>query len=78
MDHWNHRQHSWLHINHPIRWVEVELEESLEIVSGHGIYAYDAYLIRYALKHKSILLTLDQKLADLANSIGVEVVEVDR
>ena len=62
----------------PIRFVEVELEDSLEMVNNHGIYAYDAYLIRCALKHKSILLTLDKKLADVAHKIGVEVLEIDK
>ncbi len=41
----------------PIRYVEVELEKSLEIADTLGIYAYDAYLIRCALKYRSPLIS---------------------
>ncbi|MCP4356670.1 MAG: type II toxin-antitoxin system VapC family toxin, partial [Chloroflexi bacterium] len=61
----------------PIRFVEVELEDTLEIVSTHGIYAYDAYLIRCAIKYKSALITLDRKLAQVAQAMHVSVAEVD-
>lgn len=60
----------------PIRFTEVELGETLEIVSEHGIYAYDAYLIRCAIKYKSALMTLDRKLAQVAQEMNVSVVEV--
>lgn len=60
----------------PIRFTEVELEKTLEIVSAYGIYAYDAYLIRCAIKYKSTLMTLDRKLAQVAQEIKVSVVEV--
>jgi predicted nucleic acid-binding protein len=60
----------------PIRFTDVELEDSLQIVAEFDIYAYDAYLIRCALKYQSTLLTLDQKLARIARTTGVEVVEV--
>jgi len=60
----------------PIRYTEVELEDTLEIVSAHGIYAYDAYLIRCAVKYKSALITLDRKLAQVANEMNVAVIEV--
>lgn len=61
----------------PIRFTEVELEESLEIVSEYGIYAYDAYLVRCAIKYKSALITLDRKLAQIAEAMNVSVVEVE-
>ena len=61
----------------PIRFTEVELEESLEIVSEYGIYAYGAYLVRCAIKYKSVLITLDQKLAQVAQKMNVAVVEVE-
>ena len=61
----------------PIRFTEVELEESLEIAAAYGIFAYDAYLIRCAIKYKSALITLDQKLAQVAEAMNVTVVEVE-
>ena len=61
----------------PIRFTEVELEESLEIVAEYGIYAYDAYLVRCAIKYKTALITLDRKLAQIAEAMNVTVVEVE-
>jgi predicted nucleic acid-binding protein len=61
----------------PIRFTEVELEDTLEIVSVYQIYAFDAYLIRCAVKYKSALITLDRKLAQVANEMNVAVIEVE-
>ncbi len=61
-----------------IRFTEVELEDTLEIVSEQGIYAYDAYLLRFAIKYHTVLITLDQKLEQTAQDMNIEVVEVVR
>ena len=60
----------------PIRFVDVELEESLRIADTLGIYAYDAYLIRCALKYKSSLISLDRKLVNAAKEMKARVIEV--
>ena len=60
----------------PIRFVDVELEESLKIADTLGIYAYDAYLIRCALKYKSPLISLDRKLVNAAKEMKAGVIEV--
>ena len=60
----------------PIRFVDVELEESLQIADTLGIYAYDAYLIRCALKYKSPLISLDRKLVNAAKEMKARVMEV--
>jgi predicted nucleic acid-binding protein len=62
----------------PIRFVDVELEDTLEIVDELSIYAYDAYLIRCAIKYKAPLLTLDQGLAEAAKKMNVKLQEVER
>lgn len=56
--------------------MDVELEESLKIADMLGIYAYDAYLIRCALKYKSPLLSLDRKLINAAKEMKAGVIEV--
>lgn len=61
----------------PIRFVEVELEESLKIADELGVYAYDAYLLRSAVKYNLPLLTLDQGLKEQAERLGVKVIEVE-
>ena len=60
----------------PVRFVDVELEQSLEIAETLSIYAYDAYLIRCALKYKSPLISLDGNLVDSAKRMNVKIVEV--
>jgi len=60
----------------PIRLVEVELEEALKIADTLGIYAYDAYLIRSALKYKSPLISLDRNLVRAAKEMKARVIEV--
>ena len=60
----------------PIRFTEVELENTLAIVAELGIYAYDAYLLRCAMKYQTALITLDRKLAPVAQEMNIEVVEV--
>jgi predicted nucleic acid-binding protein len=59
-----------------IRLVEVELEDSLEIAEEQGIYAYDAYLLRCAVKYKRPLLSLDQNMTTVARQMGIHVLEV--
>ena len=60
----------------PIRFVDVELEETLRIADALGIYAYDAYLIRCALKYRAPLISLDRNLVNAAKEMKVKVIEV--
>ena len=61
----------------PVRFAEIELEESLKIAAELNIYAYDAYLIRCALKYNAPLISLDKSLRQVAQGKGVQVVEVN-
>jgi len=60
----------------PVRFVEVELIDSLAIADELNLYAYDAYLLRCAAKYRSPLLTLDKKLILSAKSKKIPVLEV--
>lgn len=60
----------------PIRFVDVELEDSLTIAAQLNIYAYDAYLIRCALKYSAPLISLDQSLTKVAQQMKAKVIEV--
>lgn len=62
----------------PVRIVDVELEEALEIAAALGIYAYGAYLLRCALKYRAPLLSLDRGLTKAAREMKVDVLEVRR
>jgi len=59
-----------------LRTVDIELDEALKLADTLNIYAYDAYLIRCAIKYKAPLLSLDQSLIHAAKSIKAQIVEV--
>jgi predicted nucleic acid-binding protein len=60
----------------PIRLVDVELEDSLEIAQKQGIYVYGAFLLRSALKYKLPLLSLDRYMTVVARQMDIQVLEV--
>ncbi|MCX7016119.1 MAG: type II toxin-antitoxin system VapC family toxin [Candidatus Sumerlaeota bacterium] len=59
-----------------IRFVEVDLDTSLEIAARHRIYAYDAYVLACAQRQGCELLALDKGLIQAACSAGIRVIEV--
>jgi predicted nucleic acid-binding protein len=62
----------------PIRFVEVNLVESVKLAADQKLYAYDAYLIICARDQKCGLVSLDTALAKAALAAGVTVVEVPK
>lgn len=62
----------------PIKYFDVSLKRSLELVDRFQIYAYDAYLLVCAVETRSPLLTIDDALASHAKRLGIVVVEVSR
>ena len=60
----------------PLKFVEIQLDEAVEIADEFGIYAYDACLIQCALEHESSLITLDESLITHARRKGIQVLEV--
>ena len=60
----------------PIRLVEVDMIQALSLVEKHRIYAYDAYLLACAMQFNSPLLSLDEPLKKVADTLGINVLEV--
>lgn len=60
----------------PIRFVEVELAEALQLAHDLNLYAYDAYLLRCAVKYNAPLLSLDQGLICAAQALNAPIIEV--
>ena len=60
----------------PLRFVDAELVNSLQLASEMDIYAYDAYLLRCAEKYRFPLISLDKRLVQAAKAKGTPVLEV--
>ena len=60
----------------PIRFVDVDVAEALELADRFGLYAYDAYLMACARRQRAPMLTLDARLGRAAKEAGVELMEV--
>ncbi|HEY5086165.1 MAG TPA: type II toxin-antitoxin system VapC family toxin [Gemmatimonadaceae bacterium] len=56
-----------------LRFVDVPLEQTVELSSQLRICAYDAYVIACALNRQSALLSLDRELCARARTLGVNV-----
>ena len=61
----------------PIQFVEVGLPESIRLSDEFGLYAYDAYMLVAARRHRAPLLTLDGGLQDAAQNAGVNLIDLD-
>ena len=59
-----------------LRFVDIDLGQSVEMSYRLGLYAYDAYVLACALNFRLPLLTLDGDLVTAAPEVGVQVLEV--
>ena len=60
----------------PIRYLDVDLLDALQIAAEFKIYAYDAYVIACALQQRAPLLTLDKAMTSIARQAGAGILEV--
>ena len=60
----------------PIRYVDVDLRHALQLAHEAGIYAYDAYFLECALRHRAPLVSLDGLMVEKAKSLGIATLEV--
>lgn len=60
----------------PLRYVEPDFANAMQLSKAINMYAYDAYILDCAIRYKSPLLTLDRKLISAAQSINVKALEV--
>jgi predicted nucleic acid-binding protein len=60
----------------PLRYVEPDFNNALQLSKTINMYAYDAYILDCAIRYKSPLLTLDRKLISAAQSLNVKTLEV--
>ncbi len=59
----------------PVRLVDVDVNECLELALGQNIYAYDAYFLRCAQSFSAPLLTLDRRMKQVAETLKIRLLE---
>ncbi|MCB9494923.1 MAG: type II toxin-antitoxin system VapC family toxin [Desulfobacteraceae bacterium] len=59
----------------PLRYIKPDFANAVTISKQTNMYAYDAYFIDCAIRHKAPLLTLDRKLKIAAQSLNVQTME---
>lgn len=60
----------------PVDLRRIDIPKALEIASQFNIYAYDAYFLTCALSLHSPLLTLDRRMIEVANNLGIHTMEI--
>jgi predicted nucleic acid-binding protein len=60
----------------PIRYVEVDFNKVLKLSRNTKLYAYDAYFLDCAIRHKAPLVTLDRHLKTAAQNNRIEILEI--
>ncbi|MEA1994950.1 MAG: type II toxin-antitoxin system VapC family toxin [Campylobacterota bacterium] len=60
----------------PLRYIESDFFQAVKISERAKMYAYGAYFLDCAIRHKAPLLTLDQKLKTSAQNLNIETMEV--
>lgn len=58
----------------PVRLVSIRLRDALRIAIKHGIHAYDAFYLQCCIETKLPLISLDNRMCDVARNLSVNVV----
>ena len=59
----------------PVRLVNVDILQALELALNFNIYAYDAYFLQSAKTLSHPLITLDKRMKQVANEMNLELLE---
>lgn len=59
----------------PVRLMAVDVGKALKLALNFNIYAYDAYFLECARLRSCPLITLDQRMKQVARESGIEIVE---
>ncbi|MDA3797916.1 MAG: type II toxin-antitoxin system VapC family toxin [Kiritimatiellae bacterium] len=60
----------------PVDLRNINIRDALKIVSKFNIYAYDAYFLVCAISLGCPLITLDRRMIEVAQSLGIQIMEV--
>lgn len=59
-----------------LRFVSANLESAMEYCAKHKIYAYDAYFIDCAKRHRTAFISLDKNLVSIAKENKIKILEI--
>ncbi len=57
-----------------VKLVSVNIHEAIKMALRFNIYAHDAYYLQCCIENKSSLISLDDRMCDIAGSLGIKVV----
>lgn len=57
----------------PVRLLPVNISDAMKIAIKFGIYAYDAFYVQCCVEAKLPLISLDKKMCDVADSLGINL-----
>lgn len=60
----------------PIQLIALNFTRALEISHAYHIYAYDAYVLECAERLHAELITLDTRMQDIAQQLGIQVIKI--
>jgi predicted nucleic acid-binding protein len=58
----------------PVKLVSVSVRDALRIAVKHSIHAYDAFYLQCCIETKLPLISLDNRMCDVARSLSLKVV----
>lgn len=61
--------------NIPVRLVAIDIQKTLRLAIEFKIYAYDAYFLQCAKSLSSPLITLDNRMKQVAAKLNIDVLE---
>lgn len=59
----------------PVTLLPVSIADALRIAANYRIYAYDAFYIQCCIEAKLPLISLDKRMCDVAQDLGIRVVK---
>ncbi|WP_417914229.1 type II toxin-antitoxin system VapC family toxin [Candidatus Electronema sp. JM] len=60
----------------PVRLIPVTIDDALRLACAYKMYAYDAYFLQCARQLQCPLLSLDRKMKQVANDLGIKTLEL--
>ena len=58
-----------------VKLVPINVHDAMRLAIRFNIYAYDAYYLQCCIENRLSLISLDDRMCDVARSLGIEVVE---